>query len=495
MKAAALQGRPGHRRVYHLAVYLLSQLLSQATNVVRGLIVPNLLGPANYGLIATVNAVDRYTPYVSGGSHYYVLNRLPVVDDETRRERALGTIFTFTLATSAVSAVILLVAAYMQADSRGLTIAYGVATLALSPLASGLWRLHASVLRVDERIPLLTRLTNAQSLVASALIVGLTYAWGLVGTFTAQLLASVFVLGLVTVASPYRLRPGWDWRLLREVLVFAIPVFFVSGLLLTVIDTTEVFVLAHLLGPAAVGMYAWGVGIAAILLMWTNGLTTVYSTPVVKAVHADTVSGGQEGARVFLRLLVANSLVFVSLSMMAYVFLPVVVRLLFPGFESALGAARLLVVSVYYENISTLGLFVLTAQKRFNTYLVGLAILVVVLLPLLWWLSPRGILWIALLAIARRLAKAHMVMHIGLRRAFDRPATYWMFCGAIYALGLLPLGAGWLFDLADLELTRQNFVEFVPQIAATLSVLGLVIAGTLYVLHRRFRVLEALWHA
>lgn len=491
----ALRGLVAHRRVYHLAVYLLSQLLSQATNLVRGLIVPNLLGPASYGLIATINALDRYTPYVSGGSHYYVLNRLPVVDDEVRRERALQTIFTFTLLTSAVSALILLASAYMQSDSRGLTVAYGVATLALSPLASGLWRLHASVLRVDERIPLLTRLTNAQSLVSSALIVGLTYAWGLVGTFTAQLLASVFVLGLVTVASPYRFRPGWDWRLLREVLAFAIPVFFVSGMLLTVIDTAEVFVLAHLLGTSAVGLYSWGVSIAAVLLMWTNGLTTVYSTPVVKAVHADTVSGGRDGVRVFARLLVANSLVFVSLSVMAYVFLPVIVRLLFPAFESALGAARLLIISVYYENISVLGLFVLTAQKRFNTYLVGLALLVLVLLPLLWWLAPRGIQWIALLAIARRLGKAHMVMHIGLRRAFDRPAPYWMFCGAIYLLGLLPLGVGWLLDPADLVLTRQNFIEFVPQIAATFSVLGLVILGTLYGLHRRFRVLEALWRA
>lgn len=484
-----------YRRVYDLAVYLLGQCLSQATAIVRGLIVPNLLGPAGYGLVATVNAVDRYTPFVSAGSHYYVVNRLPIVDDDDERRRVLDVIFTFTLVTSLISAAVALGFAALQLESRGLVVAYGVATLALSPLSSGMWRLHASVLRVDERIATLTQLTNAQTLASSALIIGLTYVWGIAGTFTAQFLASVFVLALVRVTSPYRFRFLWDWRLVRTVLAFTIPVFFLSGLLGATVETMEVFVLAHKVGASAVGMYAWGAAMAAILFMWTNGLTVVYATPVVRAVHDDGLTGRTEGVRRFIRLLVANSLVFVSLSVMAYVFLPVVVRLLFPGFESALGAARLLIVSVYYENISALGLYVLTAQKRFNTYLVGLALLILVLLPLLWWLAPRGIVWIALLAIARRVGKAHMVMHIGLRRAFDRPASFWMFCGAIYLLGLLPLGAGWLLDLAALDLTRQNFIDFVPQIAATFSVLGLVILGTLYALHRRFRVLEALWHA
>jgi O-antigen/teichoic acid export membrane protein len=480
-------------RVRGLVMSLGSQVLSQATNLVRGLIVPNLLGPASYGLIATVNALDRYTPYVNGGSHYYVLNRLPVVDEESRRERALQTIFTFTLLTSAASALLLLASAYMQSGSRGVTVAYGVATLALSPLASGLWRLHASVLRVDERIPLLTRLTNAQSLVSSALIVGLTYAWGLVGTFTAQLLASVFVLALVAVASPYRFRPGWDWRLLREVLAFTIPVFFVSGLLLTVIDTMEVFVLAHLLGSSAVGMYSWGMSIAAILFMWTNGLTTVYSTPVVKAVHADTVTGGRDGVRVFARLLVANCLVFASLSVMAYVFLPVVATVLFPGFTAGVAAARLLVVSAYYENISVLGLFVLTAQKRFNVYLVWLAVLVIALVPLLYWLAPRGIIWVAMLAIARRVAKAQTVLSIGVRGGFARGVHFWAFCAGLYVLGLAPIGAGWLLDLADLAVTRQNFYAHVPQLGITFAMVVLLLALPLYALQRRFKMLEPLW--
>lgn len=482
-------------RIHDLAVYMLGQCLSQATTIVRGLIVPNLLGPAGYGLMATVNAADRYTPYVSAGSHYYVVNRLPIVADDGDRRRVLDVIFTLTLITSLVTAVVVLACAGFQLQSRGAVVAYGVATLALSPLASGIWRLHASVLRVDERIPAMTRLTNAQTLVSSGLIIAFTYVWGIAGTFTAQLLASAFVLVLVRLSSPYRFRLHWDWRLVRTVLAFTIPVFFLAGLLGVTVDSMEVFVLAHKVGVDAVGMYAWGAAMAAVLFMWTNGLTAVYSTPVVRAVHEDGITGGTDGVRLFVRLLLANSLVFVSLGVMAYVFLPVIVRLLFPGFESALGAARLLIVSVYYENISGLGLYVLTAQKRFNPYLVGLGLLVLVLLPLLWWLAPRGIVWIALLAIARRVGKAHMVMHIGLRRAFDRPASFWMFCGAIYLLGLLPLGAGWLLDLAALDLTRQNFVDFVPQIVATFSVLGAVILGTLYALHRRFRVLEALWHA
>jgi O-antigen/teichoic acid export membrane protein len=476
-------------------VYLVSQSLSQATALVRGLIVPNLLGPADYGLMATVNAADRYTPYVSAGSHYFVVNRLPVIDDDRQRGKILDTIFTFTLMTSLVSALIVVATAAFQLHSRGFVVAYGVATLALNPLSAGVWRLHASLLRVDQKIPIMMRLTNVQTFVSSALIIGFTWQWGVAGTFTAQLLTAVFVLLLVRLTSPYGFRLGWDGAVLKMVLAFTIPVFFVAGMLATTIDSMEVFVLAHRLGAAAVGMYAWGTAIAAVLLLWTNGLSTVYSTPVVRAVHDDGVTGGTDGVRQFVRLLVANSLVFASLGVMAYVFLPVVVRLVFPGFTAALDTARLLVVSVYYENITVLGLFVLTAQKRFNAYLVGLAVLVVVLLPLLWWLAPRGIVWIALLAIARRLAKAHIVVHVGLRRAFSRASAYWVFCGTIYLIGLLPIVAGRLVDLDGIAVTRQNYLDFAPRIGATFAVMGLVIVGTLYGLHRRFRVLEALWRS
>src|ERR1041384_4037370 len=103
---------PRRNRVYDLFVYLLSQSLSQAVAVLRGLIVPNLLGPAGYGLLATVNAVDRYSPYVSAGAHYYVPNRMPIVRDQSEREAILDTIFAFTIVTSVVSAVVFLVAAY-----------------------------------------------------------------------------------------------------------------------------------------------------------------------------------------------------------------------------------------------------------------------------------------------------------------------------------------------------------------------------------------------
>jgi O-antigen/teichoic acid export membrane protein len=481
------------QRAHHLVVYLASQFLSQATNVVRGLIVPNLLGPAAYGLVATVNAVDRYTPYVSGGVHYYILNRLPVTDSEVHRERLLDTMYAFTLLTSAASALVVLGTALLQIDSQGLTVAYGVVTLGLNAFASGVWRLHSSLLRVDERIPLITRLANAQTLVSSVLIVGLTWTWGIVGTFTAQLTASAFILVLVRLTSPYRFRLRLDWGLLRSVLVFSVPVFLVSGVLLATIDTTEIFVIAHRLGTAEVGVYAFCCGIAAVLFMWTNGLTTVYSTPVVRAVHGDGLNGGRDGVRLFTRLLVANSLVFVGLCVVAYVFLPVVVQLLFPGFSAGLGAARLLVVSAYYENISVLGLFVLTAQRRFNTYLVWLALLVVVLIPVLWWIAPRGIVWVALLAIARRLVKAHVVLAIGVRHAFSSGARFWTFCAAIYLLGLAPLGAGWLLDLAELTVTRQTFLAHAPQLAATFAMVVPLVTVPLYALQRRYKLLEPLW--
>lgn len=484
----------GYERVQGLVLYLASQLIAQAVAVVRGLILPNLLGPGGYGLVATVNAVDRYTPYVSVGVHYYALHRLPVIDDPIRRERVLATVYAFTVVTSLIAGAVFLGVALHQRDALPAIAVIGVATLALNPLASGVWRLHQSVLRVDGHIPRLTRLSNAQSLVSSALLIGLTWAAGVTGTFAAQLLTAVFVLVFVAWASPCRFGFAFDRAILRTALAFAVPVFVVSGLLVTLIDSVDVFAIAHHLGMAAVGHFAWGVAVVSLLLIWTNALTTVFSTPVIRAVHADGPRRAGEGQRFFRRLLVANCLVFAGLATLAYVLLPVVARVIFPGFEAAIAAARLLVVSAYYENIGVLGLFVVTAQNRFNVYLIALTVLVAVSLPLAWWLAPKGVVWIAGLAIGRRLVKAHVVLHLafgdaagGTRRA--------LYCAGVYALGALPLAVGWLVDLGDMAVSRQNFWAFAPHVFGVAAALSLGFLGLFYLVQRRYGLFDVLWRA
>jgi len=481
-------------RLYGLATYLLGQILSQATSVIRSLIVPNLLGPAGYGLVATVNAVDRYTPYVNAGSHYWIVNRLPVVDSEDERRSVVNTIFTFTLVTALIGAAAFLVVSWVQWSSRGFVVGFGVATLALNPIATGLWRVHTALLRVDERIPLMMRLTNAQTFVSTALIIGLTYGWGVTGTFTAQLLTSVFTLSMVAM-SPYRLGFAWNWTALRTVLAFAVPVFLISGLLSTFVDTMEIFVLAHRMGVTSVGLYAWGISMATLLLMWPNGVANIYSTPVVRGVHADQQGGGTAGVEYFLRLIVTNAFLFAGLATMMCVALPVVALVLFPKFVSAVAAAQLLVVSMYYEGIRSLGTFVLTAQGRFNRFLVLFAAISGIVLPVLWYVAPLGLAWLAAVAIARRLATAHVVLHIGVRHAFPSRTKYWLFCGGLYALGLLPLPVSRWLDSGAGDFSHGQWVASTPRLAATFLVVILFVTGSLYALHRRFRVLAPLWHA
>ena len=469
-------------RARSLAMYLGSQLLAQATAIVRGLLLPNLLGPAGYGLVATVNAVDRYSPYVSVGAHYYLVNRLPVMDGGDERERTLDTLYSFTVATSVVAAILLAGTAIARIDAMPWLAVFGVVTLALNPLSGGIWRLHQAVLRADGRIPRLTGLTNAQSLVSSVLLVGLTWWAGVIGAFSAQLATAVFVLAVVMWASPYRFRFRFEWGLLRRALAFSIPVFVVSGLLVATLDSLEIFAVAKHLGISMVGHYAWAVAVAGMLFIWTNGLTTVFSTPVVQAVHGDGLGGGRAGVAYFTRLLVANCSIFVGLVTVAYLMLPVVGRILFPGYEDAITAARLVVVSTYYENIAVLGLFVLTAQKRFTPYLMFLAALVAIMFPLLWWLEPKGIAWVAGLAVARRLVKAHVVLTLSLRSTYGA-MRFALCCSGLYALGLVPIVVGWFVDL---EMTA-------PDVLGVTAIVVAVYVALLYAAQRRFRLLDVLW--
>jgi len=481
----------GYGRLYDVISYGASQVLNQATGVARGLILPNFLGSGNYGLVATINAVNRYSPYTSFGVHIYVLYQLPVVRDEISHEDLINTIFTFTLLTSIISGLFCLLYGLFVLDSRAEVI-YGLVTLSLNPISSGLWRIHQSLCRIQDRISLITRIQNAQSLFFFVLVIVLTFAAGIYGTFTAQLLSTLFLLVAMKIFSPHRFHIRLDGGLLWRALVYSFPIFFIAGILETSIETMYVFMIAHYLGTSKVGLYSLGASLSGLLFLWPKSMSVVFSTRIIKQVDQDVANKDVAGGRMFLRLLVANCVVFIGFVSIAYIFLPVIIRVIFPTFADAIPTARLLTLAIYYQAIGNFAAYVLLAQKRFNNYIVALAGFVMILYPVLWWVAPKGILFVAAVLILYRLVSSQVMLSMTVRYAFSQRLMFAGYCIGLYLLGLLPVVLTWLVDLSELPVTRSNFFSFAPRLSLIFFALILGFAGILYWLSRQSSFLREL---
>jgi O-antigen/teichoic acid export membrane protein len=347
-------------------------------------------------------------------------------------------------------------------------------------------------LRIHDRISLITRIQNAQSLFFFVLVIGLTYFAGVYGTFSAQLLSTLFVLVVMRTSSPYRFHIRLNGGLLWRVLVYSIPVFFLYGILDTTIDNLNIFMLAHHLGTSQVGLYSIGLSLSAVLFLWPKSLSTVFSTRIITEVNRDQVEGGVAGTEMFLRLLMANCLVFVVFVSITYVFMPVIIRVVFPAYLEATPAARLLTLAMYYQAIGGFAVFVLMGQKRFNSYLFVLGVFLAVLFPVLWWVAPKGIVYVAGVVVLYRLVNSQVILSMAVRHAFRRRLEFAAYCGRLYLLGLLPVLLGWLVDLSALPVTRSNFFPFAPHLAAIFSTLTLGFAVVLYWLNRQTGLLREL---
>jgi len=490
--AMLLQRLRSYGRLYDVVTYGVSQALSQSLGVMRGLILPNLLGPSSYGLVATINAVNRYSPYASFGVHYYVLYELPIAREKIDKEELLNTVYSFTIITAILSGLFCLFYGLFLLDSKGSEVIYGLVTLSLNPLSSGLWRIHQSLWRIENQISTITRIQNAQSLFFLVLVVSLTYFAGVYGTFTAQFLSSLFLLIATRLSSSYHFHMRLNRRILWRVLVYSIPVFFIAGILESSIESLYIFMIAHYLGTGQVGLYSLGLSISGLLFLWPKSLSVVFSTRIITEVNRDQAEGGVAGTEMFLRLLTANCLVFIALVSMAYVFLPVIIRVVFPTYVGAIPTARLLTLAIYYQAIGNFTTYALLAQRRYNSYLVALGVFLVALFPVLWWVAPEGVLYVALVVILYRLVSSQVVLSIGVRHSFHRRFRFAAYCGGLYLLGLLPVGLAWLVDLSDLNVTRTNFFSFAPRLALIFCALTLGLTGLLYYLNRQTGLLREL---
>ncbi len=185
------------------AYMLAGSLAGQAFGLLRGLIIPALFSPAQYGMWRNIKLIWQYGLYLHLGSMPTLNRELPGLAaterwEEHDRQRRAGLWGGLFVTTIAIALVLLATLGDWMPASPGDAWAVRIAVLGL--LAQQFQTYQQMIFRVRSEFGLLTLTDVAKGLLGLLLVVGLGWLWGVLG----MVLGFVGALSAVAVASFFR---------------------------------------------------------------------------------------------------------------------------------------------------------------------------------------------------------------------------------------------------------------------------------------------------
>lgn len=380
--------RLGRRVARGITWTALGTAVSNLAKIVTLAALGRLLAPADFGTVAVALSVMIFANTIRdlGVGTALVQHRDPGPDH-------VRTAFTVSLALSAlIAGGIFLGAGPIAAGFGAPAAAPVIAAVAGLLLIRGVGTVAVQMARRAMQFRALTLLDVASYVAGSALSIALAAAgagpWALIGGYVVDSVLNT--AGAMWLQPPPR-RLGVDRSALRELLTFGggQTVAVIANVLATQGDNV---VVSRTLGAGPLGFYTRAYELVQYPgLMFTNVVGSVLF-PALSRIQDDTVTL----AKVFRRVLFANSVVLLPGSAGLVLLAPEFVRLLMgPGWDDAVLPFQLLAISMLFRTSYKVG--ALLVRARGDVYAVAVIQIVYAVLVVGGALlaAPRGLAWVA----------------------------------------------------------------------------------------------------
>ena len=384
----------------------------------RGMLLAAILGPAAFGVWSLIRLSQQYLIVVGLGT-----GRGLEVEASVHRERHGGAINpTAASYAAAASGLQLLTYGALSAGAAIGAVATSdptwraiLAGVAVTSFVERAYYQGGTFLRAQATIPEFATIELAHSALQVVLTGLLAWLWHLPGAILG--LGLGYACGIAMMRGRVPLRIGWSWPMARSMIRVGLPVT-LAGMMQTLVGSLDRLVVAAFVSVEALGQYAFAVSITSIgaaagLVVRTAVFPDVYHA----ARHADPRAWMADMERL---MLVMAWLMSLLLALMALAIGPVV-RHLLPEFALAIGPARIFIFSGVAQGlilIATLG-SVAADRQRLVPVLTGIVLVVSVALTWLVLRLDLGLVGLASVSLATRLAHALGITVIG------RPGMPW----------------------------------------------------------------------
>ncbi len=431
--------------------FFISQVVDQMTGIVKGLIVPNVLGPAQYGVLASLNLIEHYARYANLGIHTNNLFKLPAQRAQNQLDEAEETknsVFSVSLLMGSLATLTLLGVALVGWNRfpQGMRLPLLVASFI--PLAVNLRSVFMTLVRADKHFAVLSQVSIWSSVGDMGLGILLAIWLKVFGVLMAQLLVGGAVLWWIQKRCHYSFRLYLKWQSIWTLLKFSIPVLFIIGLLHAWLVTIDRIMVIKYFGTLGIGYYTIASLMSMPVTLIPTALGTVMSTDVIEACAQDPHKARHQITQSTYLVAFVSALVAGAISLLS----PLAIRYLFPKYAPAIAAARWLPMAMYFESIGMFGYYVAISTGRTRSYT------------------------ITMLGYA---ACAYLIFDLGLRHG-DLATAAWLMAGISALKAFLLLG----FTVWPTFPNRTQAASFIRDIL----LLGAFLSGSCMFLHTTWPV-------
>lgn len=326
-----------------------SLIVSRLLLSVRGIIIPKILGPVQYGIYNGLLIIPEYLMHFHFGSLSALKREIPFCygkNDFQQAQRIRNIVFSQYLGTIIISIGFIGFFSFLYQDRFSHIMIVSMRLLCLLIFIQALVDVFLeNVLRTDNRFSVLSNSEIFKSLIGFGLMLIMIWYWHLYGLIASLILSSLLKGVYIYYKTRYKFQWIWDFNELRRLLKVGFPILF--GLILfTVFGSVDRFMIIKYLDSQRLGYYALGLTFMRFLVIIQTGAYGVME-PKVYRLYGKTkeISALKEmiwnpiyGMCVFFPLIMG----------LAYIGIPYLIYLFLPKYLPALTCIRIMVLGSFY---------------------------------------------------------------------------------------------------------------------------------------------------
>lgn len=354
-----------------------SALVEQILAMIRGVILPRLLGPGMYGVLGGLGLITKYGSYLQLGLTTAVAREVPHAlgeGDEGRARRIERAVFSFNLLTSLLPAMALIGYTGLTWGKYRAEVSWGLVVFALLLVTGRFDVFFTTLFRSRMKFTASFWYTVLKTATSFALVVGLVFPFRLAGVYGGLVLSGVVFWAVGAMWTRTWAGPWPAWGVIKELLPVGLPLAGI-GVLGFVLQSLDRLLLIRFRPATDLGYYSLAVTV----------VTFIYFVPmnVGQAMAPRIFRLPREGdRRAFREYLVQPTLVVTYLvaligGVALLAFIPFV-RYVLPAYGPSVSIVAALLVGITCQGGAQGGAHILVALGRFKTIAAGQLVAIVV---------------------------------------------------------------------------------------------------------------------
>ena len=361
------------------AHYLTSTLAAQGFGLLRSVLLPVLLIPAQLGIWNLMNVIVGYGANAHFGLLHGFNKKVPALQalgNERELDELKDSVFWFNLFLGLIAGSLLFLASFLIGT------AYSSASriIALVVILQMIFVFYFSLLRADSRFEIVSNGIAGLSFLSTILVLLLAYISDdrLLGALYGLLAAYPFIIVYWYYKGGYRFALRLKWAQIRDAFGIGLPLI-ILGLIDMVLLSVDRWIIAWQLPDSALGYYALGIMASNVIgLVPIAAANVLY--PRMLARFASTQNYGSVG-NLMLNPIRAVGAVMIFLISACTIILPVVIHLFLPKYTPAIPLVEILVPGAFFLAIAPIaGSYVIAIDRQIELIKIQIVAIAVCLL-------------------------------------------------------------------------------------------------------------------